>query len=87
MITCSNCHGEGLAGAGDQPWLKQGAVGTCKPCGGTGKVSEPNNPSIVTPVEATPEAVEAPKVESAELSPESSEPSLTDTAPTETVPS
>ncbi len=37
---CENCHGEGLVGAGDQPWLRQGPVTTCSPCGGTGKVDE-----------------------------------------------
>ncbi|MES2216633.1 MAG: hypothetical protein V4481_05060 [Patescibacteria group bacterium] len=81
MSTCTNCHGEGLVGAGDKPWLKQGPIGTCKPCSGSGKIADAVEP------EAAPEVVEVPKAESAELSPESSELSSTDTAPTETVPS
>ncbi|MES2216688.1 MAG: hypothetical protein V4481_05345 [Patescibacteria group bacterium] len=84
MSTCQNCRGEGLVGAGDQPWLKQGPLGTCKPCSGSGKISDEVVPEATPAVDVTPEAApevaEVPKAESAELSPESSEQSSTDTA-------
>lgn len=38
MINCENCHGEGLVGQGEKPWLRQGHIDTCKICNGTGKV-------------------------------------------------
>lgn len=39
MTNCENCHGEGLVGQGEKPWLRQGHIDTCKICNGTGKVS------------------------------------------------
>ena len=38
IISCQNCRGDGLAGAGHEPWLKQGPIGVCTKCGGTGKI-------------------------------------------------
>ena len=52
---CSTCHGEGLVGTGDQPWLKLGDVRTCAECAGTGKVSDGAFP-VSTP-EVVPEEV------------------------------
>lgn len=60
MITCDKCRGGGLIGAGDQPWLKNGAVSTCDKCTGTGQVDESANTVSETPVEAP---VEAPVVD------------------------
>lgn len=36
---CQKCKGDGIIGAGERPWEKAGATGTCDMCGGTGKVS------------------------------------------------
>ena len=37
---CENCKGDGLVGAGEQPWLRQGRLERCTKCGGTGKVED-----------------------------------------------
>lgn len=47
MTTCTNCNGEGLAGAGDKPWLKQGTIHTCNHCQGTGQLDETGSPTPV----------------------------------------
>lgn len=57
---CTTCRGGGLIGSGDQPWLKLGAVVTCKECGGTGQIGEVESaPAEIipgnVPVEASPE--------------------------------
>lgn len=60
---CPVCKGEGLIGAGDMPWLRQGPISTCGNCGGSGKV-EDIAPEVVAeaPTEPTPEP-EAPTEE------------------------
>lgn len=37
---CPKCKGDGIIGAGERPWEKAGATGTCDMCGGTGNVEE-----------------------------------------------
>ncbi len=45
MEKCTHCNGDGLAGAGDKPWLKLGKVVTCPKCKGTGKIAEMPEPA------------------------------------------
>lgn len=55
MTTCKKCHGDGLIGAGDQPWLKHGTVSTCDACNGTGKVSDDAQETVAETPEVVPE--------------------------------
>lgn len=50
MNTCTQCGGDGLVGAGDNPAAKQGPISTCGACNGTGKVVE--NIALPVPEEA-----------------------------------
>lgn len=54
MKKCETCLGDGLIGAGPQPWLKQGLVRQCPDCNGTGKISPTD--AQVAPTEPVPEA-------------------------------
>ena len=52
---CEKCRGDGLVGAGEQPWLKQGAISTCPECSGKGQLADVT-PEV--PVESTEPAPE-----------------------------
>lgn len=55
---CENCHGEGLVGQGEQPWLRQGRTETCKKCGGTGKLVESAGANLSAPTPRTTQPVQ-----------------------------
>lgn len=94
MKDCSNCHGQGLVGQGDSPWLLEGAKETCKMCSGTGKFEDasPVNESADTPApEETgtiPGTTADTAIESAVSEPEAPasdvEPAVEESAPEET---
>lgn len=80
---CANCHGDGIVGQGEQPWLKQGHTETCKVCNGTGKAEADAGETVdTTESQATePEtpaqaAGEEKKEEDADTAPEASDPSI-----------
>lgn len=64
-MECKNCLGDGIVGAGDQPWLKQGAQSTCAVCGGTGKIAEEvaTEPVVEAPAEEVGEVPAEPSVD------------------------
>lgn len=65
---CPKCKGDGIIGAGERPWEKAGATGTCDMCGGTGKVdgstveqeNQPANEPVEPVADVLPEEPKAP---------------------------
>lgn len=57
---CPKCKGDGIIGAGERPWEKAGATGTCDMCGGTGKVDGSTVEQENQPVEPKAPADEQP---------------------------